>query len=766
MPTSELTTIRSAQDIVQKVMRPKNISLDCGALRKGIDNYLVDVRLSSTYVSIGKELIEICIRQAVAGKRLHSPELMDRFRDSYIGMLRATLHRTKTDLTPTQIGILQFAAIKYVLSETRSQLRAMLQQQDDTLAQQQYAGSRNLMATQARFAWMRQNHDDFQYRVNVAILRPLQRGDINRLRQLREEQLHGTFKEALNVMYNPLLAAANPQSARLLMDHYALWPISGFSDANARVEMALKRHFPELAQEALRPERLDVVHSEIYDELGGLFATQALLGQAENQQETLTEVFSWLEQPGNVRLLFDAKLHRASADAIRADEGIKAQWRFNADLKRFAKALAEVRKTFASDDAYRLMLAGYQLRKSWHDSDLELIEIEQAARYIAGIDVKKIAAKLAQFENSGSELLKRLDAQAKVNQQQFKEGADDVVLHCFADYCRYRLHLRYFRLAHRLFNRLHIIVDAEQIHLSRSSGHLYELLGREELAQTADIEPEIVHHTILKADVRGSMTVTQELTRQNLNPASYFSLRFFEPINKLLPVFGADKVFIEGDAVILVNHEYNNAPDQWYSVARSCGVAKDMIDIVHSKNAHSKQTGLPQLEIGVGIAYADEKPLFLFDDKQPIMISSAIGLADRMSSCSWKLRQHFDAGSFNVEVLQISTSDRQSGDKGQSQLRYNVNGILLTEDAFAKLKSEINLKSVRVNLADGTHTMFIGKFPDMAGKMRDLVVREGRVGTWEHDSVLPATDATGVFYEVLPNTKIASQVLEAARKQY
>jgi hypothetical protein len=277
-------------------MQPKNIGLDCGTLRKGIDNYLVDVRLSAAYVSLGKELIEVYTRQAVAGKKLNSPDLMDRLRDSYGDMLRATLHRTKTDLTPTQVGILQFAVIKYVLSETRRQLKAMLQQLEDTLAQQQHSGSRSLMATQARFAWMRQNHDDFQYRVNLAIFKPLQREDINHLRQLREEQLHGTFKEALNVMYNPLLAAANPQSSRLLMDHYALWPAAGFSDANARVEIALKRHFPELAQASLRPERLEVVHSEVYDELGGLFATQGLLGQAENQHDQLKCFLGWSSQ--------------------------------------------------------------------------------------------------------------------------------------------------------------------------------------------------------------------------------------------------------------------------------------------------------------------------------------------------------------------------------------------------------------------------------------------------------------------------------------
>ena len=54
----------------------------------------------------------------------------------------------------------------------------------------------------------------------------------------------------------------------------------------------------------------------------------------------------------------------------------------------------------------------------------------------------------------------------------------------------------------------------------------------------------------MKADVRGSTTVTDELQNKGLNPASYFSTRFFNPINKILETYGAHKVFIEGDAII------------------------------------------------------------------------------------------------------------------------------------------------------------------------------------------------------------------------
>ena len=43
-------------------------------------------------------------------------------------------------------------------------------------------------------------------------------------------------------------------------------------------------------------------------------------------------------------------------------------------------------------------------------------------------------------------------------------------------------------------------------------------------------------------------------------------------------------------------------------------------------------------------------------------------------------------------------------------------------------------------------------------------VREGRAQVWEGDKVLPAAADAALFYEVLPHSKIASQVLEVARR--
>ena len=765
LKTANSNQVSSADGLLHLVMQCKTIVVDFSHLSKGIDNYHVDVMLSDGFVQSSRQLIEQAVGNVVVGKKMTDSNLTNNFRKNYVDMLSTTLHRVKTDLQPAQIAILQFAAIKYLLLEIRQQLLSVGQRVEEAVARQQYSGSRDLLTTQARLFWLRQHHDEFLYKTNRFIFRLLQRDEMNQLRSLREEQLQSAFNEAVNVMFNPQLSAVSPMSPRLLMECYTLWPVANLSKASEAFEAACEEHFPQLAVESLRRfDRFDPIESEVFDDLGGLFAVQALLGPAENQRNRLRETFSWLEQPGNIRLLFDARLHQKTAREVRATLGIRAGWRFNRDIKKLLKIALVLRQAFASDTEYRVMLASYQLRDSWSELDNELIEIEQACKYIAGVDVKKIAVRVSGRDKGAVQLLKRLDLLARENHRQFKEGAQEVVLRALTDYCRYRLHLRYYQLAHRIFNRLHVITDAEQARLSKAGDHLYELLGNAEALEVNRVEATIVHHTILKADVRGSTTVTRELMRQNLNPAAYFSTRFFEPINQLLSIYGAVKVFIEGDAVILAIHEYNTAPEQWYSVARACGIARDILDIVGSKNTHSKQTGLPMLEIGVGIDYSEDKPMFLFDDTQPIMISSAIGAADRMSSCSWKLRDRFDSGLFNVEVLEISAQDRKSDEKGQLNIRYNVNGVLLSNKSFAKLQSEIMLQRLRVKLDEGVHTMFVGKFPDITGKMRDLVIREGEVMMWENDTPLPESISGKVFYEVLPRSKIASQVLEFARQ--
>ena len=186
-----------------------------------------------------------------------------------------------------------------------------------------------------------------------------------------------------------------------------------------------------------------------------------------------------------------------------------------------------------------------------------------------------------------------------------------------------------------------------------------------------------------------------------------------------------------------------------------------MLKITGSNNRYSTQMGLPLLELGIGVCYSDEAPRYLYDGDHPIMISGAIGLADRMSGCSWNLRAAIKKSLFNVDVLRIADGETGKGEKGQHFLRYNVNGINIDDASFAKLQTEIPLKTVKMKLNGKDYLFHVGTYPDVNGRKKDLVIREGKVGLWRDSEVHDDPDSDDPYYEVVVNRKVIPLVLEA-----
>src|SRR5438132_1105882 len=124
---------------------------------------------------------------------------------------------------------------------------------------------------------------------------------------------------------------------------------------------------------------------------------------------------------------------------------------------------------------------------------------------------------------------------------------------------------------------INVISNEKLRQLSAINNTLYDILLPEE---QKPLEEKVVHHVILKADIRDSTTLTRTLFERGLNPASYFSLNFYEPVNKLLPKYNASKVFIEGDAIILSIFEGEGEPG--FGVGPACVMARDIMDVVRA----------------------------------------------------------------------------------------------------------------------------------------------------------------------------------------
>jgi len=299
------------------------------------------------------------------------------------------------------------------------------------------------------------------------------------------------------------------------------------------------------------------------------------------------------------------------------------------------------------------------------------------------------------------------------------------------DFFNYHRDLRRLEILNAALDSVNLVTNERLQEMSRVNGTLYEFLLPEE--QSEPDSERVLRHVVLKADVRDSTRLTRTMMEKGLNPASYFSLNFYDPVNKLLEKYGAQKVFLEGDAIILAILEREGEPG--LAVSRMCVLAREVIEIVRGYNELMQRSGMPQLELGVGITLQESAPLYLMDGEHQIMISEALNESDRMSSCNKRARKIMEpqAGPFHVYAFQAAELDAD-GNPEDVILSFNLGGIRLNEGAFRKLQQEITLEPMKVRLPPqlsssdkGEYHLFSAMVPVDRDIFRKIVVRESRI---------------------------------------
>jgi hypothetical protein len=296
------------------------------------------------------------------------------------------------------------------------------------------------------------------------------------------------------------------------------------------------------------------------------------------------------------------------------------------------------------------------------------------------------------------------------------------------DFLRYHRDLRRLETLNSGLDSVNLIGNPKLRELSAVNGTLHEFLLADEQKPA---EERALGHVIIKADIRDSSRLTRSLMDSGLNPASYFSLNFYDPVNKLLPKYGASKVFIEGDAVILALHEKEG--EAGLAVSHACCLAREIVEIVRGYNELVTKAGLPPLELGVGISYQEAAPLYLMDGEKRIMISEALNESDRLSSCNKRARKAMEPLSTPFHVYAFQTvSDADAGEAAEDfVMAFNLGGIRLSPAAFEKLRSEISLESIDLKLPElwGSEdfTLFAGLVAVDNDIFRKIVLRESRV---------------------------------------
>jgi len=296
------------------------------------------------------------------------------------------------------------------------------------------------------------------------------------------------------------------------------------------------------------------------------------------------------------------------------------------------------------------------------------------------------------------------------------------------------------------------------------NNRLYECVLPDESRPEHDL---VVSHVIIKADVRGSTKMTQDLLTRGLSPASHFSLNLHEPVKKLLDRYSAKKVFIEGDAIVLAIFETEASRAYARPVAKACVLARQILAVCNSYNERAATNKLPPLEIGVGVAFQGSAPTYWTDGESKIMISKALNLSDRLSGCT-KLARRMLAGqksSFSLFHFLQAMEGASAEELDEFLVRYNMNGIELNEEGFQKLSEEISLESIDTKLefpwGKEAVSLYYGEVP-MGESVELLVLRKGMAKELLPDGKIggPSTHA---YYEICTSPSLYDLVAALVR---
>ncbi|MBV9179969.1 MAG: hypothetical protein JO356_01540 [Acidobacteria bacterium] len=447
-----------------------------------------------------------------------------------------------------------------------------------------------------------------------------------------------------------------------------------------------------------------------------------LIGGFENDPDSI----------GNVRALVCEFLKIIAPQAANADHQVFEGW-----LSAPENAFELVGTGEPGERAHKQRLEIWtELLERDHLLDLALAAYEVVPwfrDFIPLIDPQQLKYALV-IRKDLERVEKLIDAHGKLSLEKLTRAAErvshatsrqraKVAARFLRDFFLYYRDLRRLQLLNRTLAKINLINSPKLSELSKLNGTLYDVLLPEEAK--SDREKSILRHVILKADVRDSSRVTRSLLDRGMNPASYFSLNFYDPVTKLLGKYGATKVFVEGDAIILALLEAEGEAE--LSVCRACALAREMVEIVGGYNHLLQRAGLPALELGIGISYQSSPPTYLLDGEHRIMISDALNESDRLSACDRRIRQTMAGLSVPFNAYEF----RDSAKPDREPIRYNVGGIRINEAAFKRMCEEIAMTTCTIPYSrlwgSEESTFYRGLVPVAAEVFRSVVVRASRI---------------------------------------
>jgi len=466
------------------------------------------------------------------------------------------------------------------------------------------------------------------------------------------------------------------------------------------------------------------------------------------QKEYGGRVGDYLNDPENARRLFDA------TDEPEATRGLRAQ------------LLARLIEKLEQEDVLYHILASYEIRPiaAQYHPPVHLQQLRKAV--VSREELKRVEHVLKQFpakrlsEKPIEELSRKIRRYSRGEIEAF-------VLRFATDFLRLRRDLRDAEHIATCMERINLVTTEKARELSRMNNRLYEYVLPEESRPEQDV---VVSHVIIKADVRGSTKMTQDLLARGLSPASHFSLNLHEPVKKLLDRYSAKKVFVEGDAIILAIFETESSRAYARPVAKACVLARQILAVCNSYNERASTNKLPPLELGLGVAFQGSAPTYWTDGESKIMISKALNLSDRLSGCTKLARRMLGGQKSNFSVFHFlqAMEGASAEELDEFLVRYNMNGIELNDEGFQKLAEEISLESIETKLefpwGKENACLYYGEVP-MGESVELVVLRKGLAKQLLPDGKIggPSTHA---YYEVCTSPALYDLVAALLRTSH
>jgi len=729
------------------------VDFSLNRLVPGVDNIHIDVLISPQVHNTVKQAASLLLIKHSRTenffedyKREHCENEKRTLRDLCANALLEGINRAKSE-AEVQIDFLgQASLVKLFLEEIKIQYEKLIANVEDLLRTYELSPGHDPsegFKLKGKLTEVRQNRKQILLHAGMELFQVI--ADLNPagLRSIRESNFPPGDILPDHFFLNPMLHTDNPLDDFFLVEIYALF-----------------------GQRSEDPDNYQSLKSIIYDLLGetelgqggaGDEDSAALSGKGEKREEDASPAEGsaldpWIMEIDNIDRMFNCFDSKEQYDRQRQKQGSDARLReLEARIMIQEKLLDLCYRKFRKSQLMRRVAAAYEMR-SVYGNYCPPLRPRQVREYLIAPRSRKYTARQLKSRKSSSlvpleETIRQIKKSSGLQKKQH--------LVCFLkDFSRYHRDLNNCRLLKGSMDAINLIKEEKILILSRENRSLHEFLLPDERVKE---EKPILDHVIIKADIRGSMDITYLMRARGLNPASYFSLNFFDPISEILIDYGGSKEFIEGDAIILSIFEHEDTPQGWYGVARACGLATRMLNIVRQYNAKSQKHNLPILEFGIGICYNEGPPTFLFDGDSKIIISPAINMADRLSGCNKMLRRRFKDQQrlFNLFVFQNVAAEEIGATTDDLSLRYNVNGIELNPEGFAKLAREINLKGVTYKTDDNEEVqLYTGTVPTLTGKYQRLIVREADILEVKPETMEVIGKTSRKYYEVCTHPAI------------